>query len=62
MTQTMKAWFTVPGPEGAVFELRETPAPAPAPGQVLVAGRAHQYMLSDAQTGKIVLTLADSGR
>ena len=28
MTQTMKAWFTVPGPEGAVFELRETQAPA----------------------------------
>ena len=33
MTQTMKAWFAVPGPEGAVFELRETPgagSPAPA--------------------------------
>jgi len=40
MTQTMKAWFTVPGPEGAVFELRETPVPSPGPGQVLVAVRA----------------------
>lgn len=40
MTQTMKAWFTVPGPEGAVFELREAPVPAPAPGQVVVAVRA----------------------
>ena len=40
MTQTMKAWFTVPGPEGAVFELRESPVPAPAPGQVVVAVRA----------------------
>ena len=36
----MKAWFTVPGPEGAVFELRETPVPAPGPGQVMVAVRA----------------------
>jgi NADPH2:quinone reductase len=36
----MKAWFTVPGPEGAVFELRETPTPAAGPGQVLVAVRA----------------------
>lgn len=36
----MKAWFTVPGPEGAVFELRETPIPAPGPGQVMVAVRA----------------------
>jgi NADPH:quinone reductase-like Zn-dependent oxidoreductase len=40
MAQTMKAWFTVPGPEGATFELRETPVPAPGPGQVLVAIRA----------------------
>src|SRR5437870_4439118 len=40
MTQTMKAWFTVPGPEGAVFELRETPVPSPGPGQILVAVRA----------------------
>lgn len=36
----MKAWFAVPGPEGAVFELRETPVPAPGPGQVIVAVRA----------------------
>jgi NADPH:quinone reductase len=40
MPQTMKAWFSVPGPEGAVFELRETAVPAPGPGQVLVAVRA----------------------
>jgi NADPH2:quinone reductase len=40
MTQTMNAWFAVPGSEGAVFELRETPVPAPGPGQVLVAVRA----------------------
>ena len=40
MTQTMKAWFAVPGPEGAVFELREGPVPAPGPGQVVVAVRA----------------------
>jgi NADPH:quinone reductase-like Zn-dependent oxidoreductase len=40
MTQTMKAWFAVPGPEGAVFELREASVPAPGPGQVVVAVRA----------------------
>ena len=40
MAQTMKAWFSVPGPEGAVFELRETPAPSAGPGQVVVAVRA----------------------
>jgi len=40
MTQTMKAWFAVPGPEGAVFEFRESPVPAPGPGQVVVAVRA----------------------
>jgi NADPH:quinone reductase-like Zn-dependent oxidoreductase len=40
MTQTMKAWFAVPGPEGAVFELRETAAATAGPGQVVVAVRA----------------------
>ena len=40
MPQTMKAWFSVPGPEGAVFELRETAVPSPGPCQVLVAVRA----------------------
>jgi NADPH:quinone reductase len=40
MTQTMKAWFAVPGPEGAVFELRDAPAPTAGPGQVVVAVRA----------------------
>jgi NADPH2:quinone reductase len=36
----MKAWFTVPGPEGATFELRDIPVPAAGPGQVLVLVRA----------------------
>ena len=36
----MKAWFTVPGPEGATFELRDIPAPTAGPGHVLVAVRA----------------------
>ena len=40
MAATMKAWFTVPGPKGAVFELRETPVPTAGAGQVLVAVRA----------------------
>ena len=40
MSQTMKAWFAVPGAEGAVFELREAPAPTAGPGQVVVAVRA----------------------
>ena len=40
MAQTMRAWFAVPGPEGAVFELRETAVAAPGPGQVAVAVRA----------------------
>jgi NADPH2:quinone reductase len=36
----MKAWFTVPGPDGATFELRDIPAPTAGAGQVLVAVRA----------------------
>jgi NADPH2:quinone reductase len=36
----MKAWFTVPGPEGAKFELRDIPVPTAGAGQVLVAVRA----------------------
>jgi NADPH:quinone reductase-like Zn-dependent oxidoreductase len=40
MAQTMKAWFAVPGPEGAVFELRETSEGEEGPGQVAVAVRA----------------------
>ena len=40
MAETMKAWFSVPGPGGAVFELRETSVPAAGAGQVLVAVRA----------------------
>src|SRR5438477_4544879 len=40
MAQTMKAWFTVPGPDGAKFELREIPVPEPGAGQVLIRVRA----------------------
>jgi NADPH2:quinone reductase len=40
MAQTMNAWFAVPGPEGAVFELREAATPTAGPGQVVVAVRA----------------------
>ena len=40
MTQTMKALFIVPGPEGGVYEFREILIPTPEPGQVLVAVRA----------------------
>jgi NADPH2:quinone reductase len=36
----MKAWFTVPGPEGATRELRDIPVPTPSSGQVVVAVRA----------------------
>ena len=36
----MKAWFTVPGPAGATFELRDIPVPAAAAGQVLIKVRA----------------------
>jgi NADPH2:quinone reductase len=32
----MKAWFTVPGPDGATFELRDIPVPSAGAGQVLV--------------------------
>jgi NADPH2:quinone reductase len=40
MTQTMKALFVVPGPEGGVNEFREIPIPTPGPEEVLVAVRA----------------------
>jgi len=36
----MKAWFTVPGPQGATRELRDIPVPDPGSGQVVVAVRA----------------------
>ena len=36
----MKAWFTVPGPDGAKFELRDIPVPTAGAGEVLVAVRA----------------------
>jgi len=39
MTQTMKAWFAVPGPEGAVFELRESPVPVAGPGRTALTLR-----------------------
>ena len=38
-TRAMQAWFTVPTPNGAVFELREAKEPAAGPGQVVVAVR-----------------------
>ena len=40
VTKTMKAWFAVPGSQGAVFELREAPVPTPGAGQVVVGVRA----------------------
>ncbi len=40
MTQTMKALFAVPGPDGGTYEFREISVPNPAPGEVLVAVRA----------------------
>ncbi len=40
MTQTMKALFVVPGPEGGEYEFREIPLPTPGPGEALVAIRA----------------------
>src|SRR5262245_65780491 len=40
MTQSMKAWFAVPGPDGAGVELRERPVPVRGPGRVLGAVRA----------------------
>ncbi len=36
----MKAIFTVPGPDGGVFEYRDIPMPSPAQGEVLIAIRA----------------------
>lgn len=40
MTQTMKALFIVPGPDGGVYEFRDISVPTPAPGEVLVAVHA----------------------
>ena len=40
MTQTMRALFVVPGPEGGMYDFRDIPVPAPGPGEVLVAIRA----------------------
>jgi NADPH2:quinone reductase len=37
---TMQAAVAVPGPEGAVIELREMPVPQPGPGEVLIRIRA----------------------
>ena len=36
----VKAIFTVPGPDGGVFEYRDIPVPSPAAGEVLIAIRA----------------------
>jgi NADPH:quinone reductase len=109
MTQTMKALFVVPGPDGGGNKFRDIPVPTPGPSEVLLAvraagtnrgellarpllrsddpaakpiragiecageivpvldrtfpferiGDAHAYMLSDAQIGKIVVTIGD---
>jgi NADPH2:quinone reductase len=40
MTQTMKALFVVPGPEGGINEFGDIPVPIPGRGEVLVAVRA----------------------
>ncbi len=32
----MRQWWTVPGPDGGVSELRDVPVPQPGPGEVLV--------------------------
>jgi NADPH2:quinone reductase len=36
MSETMKAWFVVPGPEGGLLELREIPRPTAGENEVLV--------------------------
>ena len=35
-----RAWWTVPGPDGGVLELRQVAIPSPGPAQVLVRVRA----------------------
>jgi NADPH2:quinone reductase len=40
MTQSMKALFVIPGPEGGMYEFREIPVPTPGLGEVRVAVRA----------------------
>ena len=35
-----RAWWTVPGPDGGILELRQVALPSPGPAQVLVRVRA----------------------
>jgi hypothetical protein len=35
-----RAWWTVPGPDGGILELRQVDLPSPGPAQVLVRVRA----------------------
>src|SRR3989442_207951 len=61
MTQTMKAWFAVPGPDGAVFELRESPVAAPIRNVFVTA---HDALVTNAaaRSGEsVMVTAAPSG-
>src|SRR5437868_5489429 len=57
MAQTMKAWFAVPGPEGAVFEMRESPVAAAIPNVFVTA---HDALVTNAaaRPGESVMVTA----
>jgi NADPH2:quinone reductase len=48
----MKAYWIAPGPHGAAVELRETPTPAPKPGEILVRVRASSLNRGELLGGK----------